>query len=486
MFTPTPSRTRFSRRAVVGSGIAGAAAFPLARFAPVSDTFGPHPAAAAPAEQDAAAPLARWKMWFLTASDALRPPAPGAPAADEIEEVIGYLDSPSDEMAAAIARWGTQPATIPWTEAANAACNEFRVNGMRLARNLALVHTAMHDAAVAAWNAQLAYDRPSPAASDDRITPTGGGDPALPSIPSLHAAVAAAASAVLTYLHPEAEPGRFDDLAQEAAKSRVWAGAALPSDVEAGLALGRAVGERAVARGRGDGSDAAFDPSAMPSGPGYWRPTAPAFADPVEPMGGAWQCWIMERGDQFRPAPFPEYDSPEWRSELDAVREIVRARTLAQKSDAVWWQGAAYQIFFDWTNELLVRHGIDTPPAARVLAYQAVSMADAIIAVWDAKYTWWTSRPINDDPEIVTAFPTPAYPEYPSGYSAIVSATAQMVGLFFPDAAEQLDELAWRAVRSRAWAGIHYPLANEVGMIIGRRVARLAALRAAEEGAFPA
>jgi len=43
-----------------------------------------------------------------------------------------------------------------------------------------------------------------------------------------------------------------------------------------------------------------------------------------------------------------------------------------------------------------------------------VAIADANIAVWDAKYTWWTERPITADPKIVTAFPTPAYPAYPA------------------------------------------------------------------------
>ena len=163
---------------------------------------------------------------------------------------------------------------------------EFTVNGMRQGRHLALLHTAIHDAAIAAWDARLAHGRPSPAATDSRITPPAGVDPAAPTFPSEHAAVAGAAAAVLAYLLPDAAPGRFDALAEEAAMSRVWAGAAFPSDVEAGLALGRAVGERAVARGMRDGADAKFDPATMPNGPGFWQPTPPKFAEiPVEPTG---------------------------------------------------------------------------------------------------------------------------------------------------------------------------------------------------------
>lgn len=482
MSNPRTPGPRFSRRAVVGSGLAGAAILPLAGLG--GGVSGAGRTAAAPARQDPAAELAAWKTWLLTSPSELRPPDPGAVTASEIDEVVGFQAAPTEEMAAAIAAWGNPVATVPWMGIAGGALGEFGVTGMGATRYDALLFTAIHDAAVAAWDAQLAIGRESPAAADARIVAPAGIDPAAPTFPSIPAAVAGAATTVLAYLYPDAEEGRFADMAEQAAMAGVWAGAAFPSDAEAGLALGRAVGERAVARGRSDGADAVFDPADRPTGPGFWEPTPPAFRDPLAPLGGAMTPWVMERGDQFRPAPPPEYDSPAWRSELVALQEILRTRTLSQKADATWWQMAADPSV--WTAELIARHGLDTPHAARVLAYQAVSIADAIIAVWDAKYTWWTARPITVDPDIETAFPTPPYPDYPSGYSAVMGALSQSVGLFFPDAAEQLDELAWRLTRSRAWAGIHFPYVNEVGLCMGRRVARLAMMRAAEEGAIPA
>jgi hypothetical protein len=68
------------------------------------------------------------------------------------------------------------------------------------------------------------------------------------------------------------------------------------------------------------------------------------------------------------------------------MQEIVRQPFLAEMADAVWWQSAAFQNFYDWANQLLLRHGLDTPHSAPVLAYIAVSTADAITAVWEAKY----------------------------------------------------------------------------------------------------
>src|SRR5829696_7094029 len=98
--------------------------------------------------------------------------------------------------------------------------------------------------------------------------------------------------------------------------SRLWAGANYPSDAEAGLALGQEVGQRAVARGKADSSDAKWDGSGRLTGEGTWEPTPPKFVEtPVEPLGGTWETWVLPSGDAVRPAPPPEYGSPLWQAE---------------------------------------------------------------------------------------------------------------------------------------------------------------------------
>ena len=64
----------------------------------------------------------------------------------------------------------------------------------------------------------------------------------------------------------------------------------------------------------------------------------------------------------------------------------------------------------------------------------------------------------------------------------MAGAGSMVLGSFFPQAAEQLDALAWEAARSRTWAGIHYMMDNEVGMAMGRRVGRLACAMAMADG----
>jgi membrane-associated phospholipid phosphatase len=470
--SPSP---RFSRRLLVGSSLAGAALLPLASGHRAS--AGPAGAVAARVarRQETATSPAGWRTWLLASPDELRPPAPGAPSQAEIAEVVAAQAAPSDETAAAIARWGSAPALIAWSSMAGEVSAEFKISGMPQNRFMAIYHTALHDAVIAAWDAQVAHARPSPGATSDEVTPAAGVDPDRPSFPSEHAAVAGAAATVLAYLLPDAAPGRFDALAAEAAESRIAAGAAFRSDIEAGLALGQAVGEKAVARAKADGSDAKWDPATMPKGPGFWEPTPPAFVEtPFAPLAGAQLTWVMTSGDQFRPGPPPEYDSSAWHAELKMVQEIAAHRSFEQERAALWWAtNSPAALVNGWARELIGKDGVDLPQAAQILADVHVAIADSSIAVWDAKYTWWTSRPITEDPTLKTVVPAPPYPSYPSGYSAVMGAGSTVIGHYFPDAADEMADRAWEAAASRGWAGIHYVIDDDIGLTMGRQVGRL-------------
>ncbi len=376
---------------------------------------------------------------------------------------------------AAIERWGVAPAVMPWSKLAVELCMEFDIGGFPQSRFMAIYHTALHDAVIAAWDAQVAYNQPGPAEASDLVTPAAGVDPSQPAYPSEQATLAGAAATVLAYLLPDAEAGRFDALAMEVAESRIAAGAAFRSDVEAGLALGQAVGEKAVTRAQGDGSDAQWDPADRPTGPGYWEPAPPAMIDtPVAPLAGTWQTWVMTSNDQFRPAAPPEYGSPAWQSELEAVQEIAANRSFEQERAAIWWgTNSPWDLHNDWVWDLIQRAGLDSPHAARVVADMYVAMADGMLAIWDSKYTWWTARPITEDPTLVTLLPTPPYPSYPSGYSGAMGAGSTVVGHYFPESADEMANRATEAAASRGWAGIHYVIDDDIGLMMGRQVGRL-------------
>jgi membrane-associated phospholipid phosphatase len=468
-----------SRRAALqGLGVASVAATLGLRAAGATSRGSSFAGGAILAVQDAsptAGSVGSPRMWYLVAVDSERPPTPDAPSQAEIDEVVQAQANITPEMSAAVKQWGTGVAVVPWSIVTAELFAEFGYGiGLPQTRVMAVLHTAMHDAAIAALDAQEAHARPGPVATDSRIVPAAGVNPTQFSFPSEHAAVAGAAAAVLPYLFPDAEVGRFDALAIEAAESRIAAGAAFRSDLDAGLTLGRTVGDLALARAEVANDIGEFDPATIPTGPGKWQPTPPAMIElPLQPLAGLRTPWVLESGDQFRSAPPPEYGSAAWQAELARVQHVVANRTFEQERAAAWWGTNSPVLMFDrWTQELIARSGTALPRAARILSDLHATLDDSLIATWDAKYVYWASRPITEDPGIVTAVPTPPYPAYPAGYPAIMGAGSVVVGHYFPESSVDMEQRSWDASCSRLWAGIHYAIDNDAGLLLGRQVAR--------------
>jgi len=462
----------FSRRALIGSSLAAAAVWP------------PGSPSAFGAWQAGSSDPATWRTWILAAADELRPPAPLDPTPAEIDEVLALQDARTDEVVATIRQWKGRPAVLPWTEVATAALDEF-LSPIRQYRANGLVQAAMYDAVIAAYDAQDAYSHPALTTFDNRIESLDGVAIDRPSFPSAEAAVAGAAETVLTALLPDATPGRFSDLAGEATTALLQAGVAVRSDVDAGLALGRAVGERALAMAEHDQPGSAWDGSGRSTGPGTWEPTPPSFVDPPqEPLASTWHRWVPDRADQFRPALPPAYGTLGYESQLSAVREAVNRRTFEQARAAAYWQGRPASTAWDEIAiELISHYGLDLPHAARVLALTGIAIADAEIAAWDGKYAYWTARPITVDPDLDVQFPTPPFPSYPSAHATVSNTAAVVLVHLFPNDAVDLLALGAEAADSRAWSGIHFPIDNDAGLLLGRNVGYLVTNVAREDGA---
>src|SRR5262245_21919053 len=199
-----------------------------------------------------------WKTWLLSAGDQFRPESPPDAAATKAEladlkELAATRDA---EALDRIAYWNAGAPGYRWNELAIAHGIDAGILLMAY-RMLALMNVAIYDATVATWDAKYTHNRPRPAVADPSLT-TAIPTPASPSYPCEHAVAAGAASAVLGYLFPDAAE-HFDALATEASQSRLLAGVVYPSDVEAGLKLGRQVADLVIAYAKKDGSDAAFD-----------------------------------------------------------------------------------------------------------------------------------------------------------------------------------------------------------------------------------
>ena len=168
-------------------------------------------------------------------------------------------------------------------------------------RMFAMLNVAMNDAMIAAWDTKYTYNRPRPAEFDTRFR-SFVATPRSPSYPCEHSVAAGAAATVIAHIYPK-EAQRVSAAAEEAARSRVMAGAAFPSDTKAGLELGRAVAGRVIERMKVDGGKWA---GTVPTGPGLWKGTNPVGVDEI-----GWKLFVLNSPNQFRPPPPPAHDSPE-------------------------------------------------------------------------------------------------------------------------------------------------------------------------------
>jgi membrane-associated phospholipid phosphatase len=247
------------------------------------------------------------------------------------------------------------------------------------------------------------------------------------------------------------------------------AGVEYPSDVEAGLALGRAVAEQVIARAMTDGSDAVWD-GTMPTGNGYWT-----GENPIQPNSGSWKTWVLTSGDQFRPPPPPAYDSEQMQIELDALKAFTP--TFATTAAAYFWHSPSGAMLYTYgtTNRLLFEHGLDANPplAAHIYAAMSVAQYDAFVGCYDAKYTYWSPRPYQVDPEFKPLFLASSFPSYPSAHSCQTSAVVTVLGSLFPADAEALWKVAEETGNSRMWAGIHFQSDIDAGVALGTSVGEL-------------
>jgi len=410
-----------------------------------------------------------WKTWVISSGSALQRPAPPDHGASLLE-IKRLKDLASQRDGAALNQiefWNTGGPLYRWNEIAINEALKHNLNANLAFRALALVHVAAYDGIVSAWDSKYTYNRLRPSQLDSSLQ-TVLLNPDSPSYPSEYATTAGAASAVLAYLFPD-DAQMFDAQAQQAGQSRLVAGVEYPSDVQAGLELGRAVAAQVIERAKHDGSDAKWN-GAAPTEPGHWNGT-----NPIMPAAGTWNTWVLKSGSEFRPGPPPAYDSPEEAAELATLKSIQR--TPKMTSDAFFWEYGSggtrnYWFWNDLATRLILAYDLaaDPPMQARAYALASITQYDTMVACWDAKYTYWAIRPFQLDPNFKPLFTTPNHPSYPAAHACFSTGAATILANLFPRDADALAALAQQAGDARVWAGIHFPSDVKAGDTLGRAV----------------
>jgi membrane-associated phospholipid phosphatase len=418
-----------------------------------------------------------WRTWVVPSVNQIRLAAPPTTAgsAAEIQTLKTLIAESNAATQAQAAYWDAGAPGYRWMQLASQQMLAQNVAAPLFTRGMALVAVAIYDSTVAAWDSKYAFNRPHPSAVDSSIKPSVSIEND-PSYPSEQAVAAGAASVVMAYLFPTMAE-TYSDLAEEAARSRLFAGAAFPSDVAAGLQLGRQVGQMVVAYAMADGATTPFTGS-FPAAPGVW-----SSATPVTPLAGTWKPWALSSGSQFRlPAP-PAADSPDALAQVATVKNFARTNTT--NHSAWFWQPSFITPWLDTVNSEIFQNHLDNNPprAARVYALEAIAQHDATVACWDTKFAYLELRPSMADPSIVPVFALPQHPGFPSGHACASGGASAVMSYLFPADAHAFAAMAQDAGNSTFYAAIHSMFDVTQGLMLGAQTGQQLVQRAQTDGA---
>ena len=316
---------------------------------------------------------------------------------------------------------------------------------------------------------------------------------------SVEAAVASATRTALLKILPAQQAAIDADY--QALLGRVPDG---PAKV-AGIAVGEQAANAIVALCADDGMVA----------PDVYRPHAAAgvyvpTVGPAVPHWGKRRPWAMTRGDQFRPGPPPSLTSDTWVRDYNEIKAIgsrnSTQRTPEQTAIAKFWEATAPAVYWPIARSVAAVPGREVTDNARLLAVAAMAMDDALIAVFDGKYTYNLWRPVtairngdldghnatDRDPGWTPFIETPMHPEYPCAHCIVAGALGAVleaeIGSGPTPTLSSASSTAGGAVRTwasvgdftkevaqaRIYDGVHYRFSTEVGSAMGKKIGELA------------
>lgn len=452
---------------------------------------------------------ASWKPALIRSADAYVPGPPPAHGSDafkaEMAEVKAWQAKRTATDLKAISYWNDVPAPLRWSEEVRAEIITASMVPPRAARALAMVHAAMYDATIVAWKAKAKYQRALPFQANPYLKAVAG-EPGIPSYPSEHAAIAMAAAVTMAEIFPDHK----DEILKKArlvGETRVAAGAAYRSDIDAGFKIGEQVASEILKRRANDRSELKAPP--LPKVAGKWW-----VEHPMEPLAGSWDTFLLKNGHQFRMTydDKPSMQDISFAAGYKEVADVHRKLTPHQIERAIYWNFDVPALLWQDIAHRAVKNGIkpskpdsmgimwndiarraaakanaDTPHAARMLSVLHLTLADAFIACWDTKYANRVPRPIHVSPAnkpLETVVPTPPHPSWPSGHATASAAAAVVLSKYYPAQAKQFQASAEEAAMSRLWGGIHFRKDNDDGLKLGKRLGAYAVQQAAAKGWF--
>lgn len=409
-----------------------------------------------------------WKTWFITSGRAWRLPPPSS-YKEEVTQVLSRQQNLSRNMRDAgrqqILYWNAGSPGYRWQDMVwKLWMSDTSYNG---ALAYMLLNVAIYDATIAAWDTKYAYNRPRPFTADTRIK-VYALKPESPSYPCELSVAAGVAATVIAHFYPSLTDS-VNRLAQQAMASRVAAGVAFPSDVDAGFELGKRIAQKEIEHTKDFTNKTVWDRK-MPEQPGLWK-----GKNPMLPLAGHNKTVALDSSSQFRPGPPPDFAK-----EMEELKKFKP--TFRSTANAFYYAGQPEDVLSKKIFEYNLH--LNPPRAARMYAITSIGYYDGFAACWDAKYAYWGIRPDQYDTTFrPVLYHTPPFPGYPSGHAMLGGVMAELYSYFFPAEKAYFDKRAKDGAESRFQGGIHFRSDNEVGLEMGRKVGAMIIQKVRADGA---
>jgi hypothetical protein len=185
--------------------------------------------------------------------------------------------------------------------------------------------------------------------------------------------------------------------------------------------------------------------------------------------------WMMTSGSQFRLENPKAYGKNEIKLQLQELKNILASLTNDQLEAAKKWSASSGTIltsgqWLEFANNYMTKHHVPLERGLVIRSILARGIADATIAHFDSKYTYWKLRPKMMFSDLETNIKTPNSPSYPSGHATVAMAAAIIMDHYFPENQAEWDKTAQEIGQSRLWGGVHFPVDDYDGLELGRKI----------------
>jgi hypothetical protein len=269
--------------------------------------------------------------------------------------------------------------------------------------------------------------------------------------------------------------------------------------------VGQEAAETILAGRAGDGAGVTPPVFTPGSGPGEYQLTPPNFQSPVFTQFPDVRPFALVSGDQFRPPPPPAVGSARYGGDFNQVKSLGRqdstTRSAEQTAIGRFWGAAPVQNVWNQIAQMAGQAYHNTlAEDARMFALVDTTLADGVIALYDAKYAYHRWRPVTairaaqtgnvgavSDPTWTPLAATAPDPSYPGAHAEISQSAATALREFL--GTDRLDfslsnpsvpgvvrsftsfsQAAGEASASRIFAGQHFRYDEVAGQALGAQV----------------